>query len=107
MLECSCGLQYVGRTAQTLRARINKHRSNVGRGFLKRSISRNALTHHDCDFTEFKVTPIEQISIKTQNRLERLSKREMFWIFKMNTISRYGLNEAEESIFILCSSYVC
>lgn len=43
MLKCECSLQYIGRTFQTRRIRVNKHRSNVSRGYIKPSISRNAI----------------------------------------------------------------
>lgn len=35
ILMRSCGLQYVGRTKQKLRTRMNQHRSKVQRGFIK------------------------------------------------------------------------
>lgn len=62
-------------------------------------VSKHALAKHNCDFTHFTVTPIEEIGADTQNRMETLTRREMFWIYKMNTLNPYGLNEALENIF--------
>lgn len=50
LLECSCNLQYISRTTQALRSRINNHRWNIKNGFIKHSVSRNALHFHNCDF---------------------------------------------------------
>lgn len=65
LLEYPCGLQYVDRTDMTLRSRMNKHRHNVSKGFIKHSVSRHALTKHQCDFSKFRLTAIEQISEET------------------------------------------
>lgn len=99
MLECSCGLQYIGRTIQTLRARINKHRFNVTNVFFLHSVSTHALSKHGWDFNQFTVTPIQEVSASIQNRTKTLARREMYWIYKWNTLNPYGLNEALENIY--------
>lgn len=99
LLECSGELQYVGRTIQTLRMRCNKHRMNIRNGFLNHGVSKHAYTHHNCDPSQFVLTPIEQIPHNVRNRSATLNKREMFWIFKLNTISPIGLTEASEKVF--------
>lgn len=38
-IHCHCCLQYVGRTNQKLRNRINRHRANVKKGFLLHNIA--------------------------------------------------------------------
>lgn len=67
LLECPCHLQYVGRTYQTLRARMNNHRYNILHGYQKHSVSRHAASHYKCDFTNFSITPIEQIGEEVEN----------------------------------------
>lgn len=82
VLECGCKLQYVGRTSQTLRVRMNKHWSNVQKGFMLHSVSRHALSHHNCSFHNFIITPIEQIKEELSNKSKILSRREMYWLYK-------------------------
>lgn len=98
LLECSCKLQYVGRTKMALRNRMNTHRHNVTKGFTKHSVSRHALTKHHCDFPEFNLIAIEQIPEDVKDRFGLLCRREMFWIFQLNTLTPLGLNESLEAI---------
>lgn len=55
--------------------------------------------HHNCDPSQFWLTPIEQIPSGIRNRSATLNKREMFWIFKLDTISPVGLNESLEKVY--------
>lgn len=99
LLECSCKLQYIGRTSQALRARLNNHRHNISRGFQQHSVSRHAAKVHNCKMGDFQITPIEQINKDTQNKIHTLNQREMFWIFKLNSMAPIGLNESLENVF--------
>lgn len=47
ILECPWGLQYMGRTTQILRERVNKHRFNIKHKFMKHSISHLFASQHD------------------------------------------------------------
>lgn len=97
--ECTCKVQYVGRTSQTLRMRLNKHRFNITCGLDKHSVSRHAAATHNGLIKDFTITPIEQIPGDIPNRLNMLNKREVYLIFKMNTMSPYGLDESLENVF--------
>lgn len=99
LIQCKCGLQYVGRTTQTLRMRVNNHRHNVTNGYLKHSLSRHALTKHNCDFRDFSITPIEKIDETVRNKMEILSRREMYWIYQLHTLVPHGLNESLDKVF--------
>lgn len=47
LLQCPCGLHYVGRTKQALQVRPNEHINNIRKGFLKHSVSKHyALVHN-------------------------------------------------------------
>lgn len=96
LLECTRSLQYVGCTSQ---ARLNKHHFNITHAFEKHSVSRPAALKHNCRINDFLITPIEQVNIDTPNRMQSLSHREMYWIYKINTIVPYGLNESIENVF--------
>ncbi|XP_075709805.1 uncharacterized protein LOC142743193 [Rhinoderma darwinii] len=97
LLQCTCKLQYIGRTTQTLRKRINNHRSNVSRGFAKQSVSRHCLYKHNCNFDCISITPIEQIPADYTNRFLCLKQRENYWIYKLCTLHPKGLNDISES----------
>lgn len=44
LIECSCGLQYVGRTTQELHCRLNQYRYNIRRLYQKHGLSRHCAT---------------------------------------------------------------
>lgn len=93
VLMCDCGLQYDGRTSQKWCIRINQHRSNVSRGYLKHSVSHHSAIHHGCNFNHFFFSAIE----KNPNKL--LARREMYWIFKFDTLVPNDFNEALEQVY--------
>lgn len=94
ILTCTCKLQYT----QALRIRVNQHRSNCTRGYTKHSVSRHATTHHSNSSDAFNIAIIEQIHADIPDRFVRLQRRKMFWIYKFNTITLFGLNVALESV---------
>lgn len=99
ILECECNFQHVGRTTHPLRVCINKHQSNVQGGYTLHSISRHALQVHNCSFEKFSILTIEQTKADTRNRAGILAKSEMFWLYKLQNLVPYGLNEAIENVF--------
>lgn len=70
--------------------------TNVINGYIKHSASRHAVTHHA--WLDFTITPVEQIH-KNRNIAKTLSQREMFWIYQLNTLTPYGLNESLDNVF--------
>lgn len=99
LLSCPCNLQYIGRTTQLFRVRVNQHRHNCTRGYTKRSVSRHAAIHRANRFDKFNISIIEHIPTNIPDRFERLAKREMFWIYKFYTLHLHGLNESLESVY--------
>ncbi|XP_056376037.1 uncharacterized protein LOC130273370 isoform X1 [Hyla sarda] len=96
LLDCQCGLQYVGRTIRCLRERITKHRNNATNGFLLHSVSRHITEQHGQNFNVISITPIESISRDIPHRFNTLRKRENYWIYKLQTLVPTGLNEMIE-----------
>lgn len=60
IIECPCGLQYVGRTIQKLHLRVNKHRANIQNKFMLHGLSRHCSIDHPSALKPFKITPIYQ-----------------------------------------------
>lgn len=49
MLQCPCGLQYVGQTKRPLQVRLNEHITNIKIGFKNHSVSKHYLLTHNKD----------------------------------------------------------
>lgn len=98
LVECTCGHQYVGRTIQKLHLRLNKHRSNIKKGFLQHSVSRHIFNYHPGINTPITITPIDYIPSHVQNRFEKLKNKETFWIYKLQTLYPKGLNDITEMV---------
>lgn len=54
-LECSCGLQYIGRAKRLFRIRIKGHVQNIQNGFDKPSVSRHFAKYHNKNPTPLKL----------------------------------------------------
>ena len=49
LLQCPCGLQYIGRTKRPLSVRLNEHITNILNGFANHSVSKHYLLSHNKD----------------------------------------------------------
>ncbi|MEE6521975.1 hypothetical protein FKM82_020351 [Ascaphus truei] len=100
LLECPCGLQYVGKTKRAIKTRILEHLSNIRRGVLTHSVSKHFALFHNSSTKGLKFTGIENVLQHWRGRSRDidLSKREMFWIHKLNTLIPHGLNADFEII---------
>jgi hypothetical protein len=113
LTHCSrCGIQYVGRTQQTLRNRMTCNRGQGKDSIEKQgiaSVSCPRLIEHfygggDCNDTHIRVQPIEVIPEAEGNtteerkkaRLTTLVARENYWIREMRTVFPYGMNDKTE-----------
>lgn len=94
VLECSCGLQYVGRTKRLLRIRIKEHVQNIINGFDKHNVSRHFDKYHNRDPRHLKFWGIEPYTKPWRggHKVRILSKLESKWIFSLDTLAPRGLN---------------
>lgn len=94
MLQCSCGLQYVGRTTRELSVRIGEHVRNIKKGFRHHSVSKHFRGVHGKDPQYLKFYGIDKIekNWRNMNMRREVSKNETYWIFKLNTMRPLGLN---------------
>lgn len=98
LITCICGNKYVGRTIQKLHNRANKHRANVRNKFILHGLSRHCITTHPENPNPYKILPIDYIPPSVHNRFENLRKREIYWIYRLQTLQPSGLNEISETI---------
>ncbi|XP_064393306.1 uncharacterized protein LOC135340830 [Halichondria panicea] len=86
LITCShCKKQYVGYTTQTLRTRINHHRSNI---FNK---VRTYISNH-FNFTDHSVRNLKVQCIDAATSFTELQALEHYWIATLRTIIPHGLN---------------
>lgn len=91
LLLCPCNLGYVGETSRTMKLRLTEHRSAIK----TRKMAAPLALH----FSEFHHTPsqirwriLEKIHTPNSNGGDKIrKKREVYWIFSLNTFS-HGLN---------------
>ena len=94
MLECECGLQYVGRTSRALHIRVGEHISCIKRGVRTHSVSKHFRQYHDRNPKGLKFWGIEKVSKHWRGGhfIRQLSRRESYWIYELKVASPRGLN---------------
>uniref|UniRef100_A0A8C5PKA4 Helix-turn-helix domain-containing protein n=1 Tax=Leptobrachium leishanense TaxID=445787 RepID=A0A8C5PKA4_9ANUR len=103
MLECPCGLGYIGRTKRALNVRISEHARNIRNGYDKHSVSLHCKIHHNSSPVGVKFWALEQVKkIEIEENLpNKLGKAEMRHIFEHGTMVPKGLNDDFEVIHFL------
>lgn len=93
MLQCDCGLQYVGRTSRLRGARIAEHVNNIKRG-LKSHVSKHFRIFHNKDLKCLQFWGLEKINKHWRggNYIKQLSQRESLWIYDTKVAVPKGLN---------------
>lgn len=94
VLQCSCSLQYIGRTKRPMWKRIREHIQNIKKSFPKHNVSRHFAMHHNSDPKQLKFWAIQKYKPhwRGSNKIRELSKSESKWIFQMGTLAPNGLN---------------
>lgn len=94
MLKCPCGLAYIGQTSRALKVRISEHRSAIRRGDMDSPVARHFLERaHPISQLRFLGIELVPKPNRGGNFTEKLLRRELFWIYQLNTLSPRGLNE--------------
>lgn len=88
LITCSlCHLQYIGETGDTIRNRLNNHRSNINtKKQTPIGIHFNLIEHN---ITHLRISLVEQLD---NNPLNNRKEREYYWQNKLGTIYPKGLN---------------
>ena len=94
VLECECGIQYVGRTTRKLSVRMGEHIRNIKKGFIHHSVSLHFRQKHNRDPSKLKIYAIDKIeqNWRNLNMRREISRNETEWIFKMDTLKPKGMN---------------
>ena len=94
MLECDCGLQYIGRTSRSLAVRVGEHVNNIKNGFRYHSVSRHFKQYHNKNPKCLKFWGLEKVNRHWRggNYTRHISQRESFWIFEAKVLTPEGLN---------------
>ena len=94
VLQCSCNLQYVGRTKRALKVRVSEHVENIIKGFPKHSVSRHFDQVHNRDPTQLQFWGVEKYnpSWRGSHKIRTISQKESKWIHTMRTLVPGGMN---------------
>ena len=104
LISCSrCGLQYVGETVQSLRARFRTHRAGIKKPFSNNQckiLSRHFGSGH-CKGANYQVQIIEKLEGSGRDTngkplpgvTSQRQKTETNWMLKLQTVYPFGLND--------------
>ncbi|CAJ0949979.1 unnamed protein product [Ranitomeya imitator] len=100
LLNCPCGLLYVGETTQHLRDRIAGHKSTI-----RCKKTWLPVPHHfviaNHNVSQLRVHVIEQVKRPRRggDHIRRLKEREAYWIYTLQTLAPKGLNRELDFTF--------
>lgn len=91
VLECNCGLQYIGRASRPLSVHIAEHFNNIKKGLRTHNFSKHFRNFHNRDP---KFWGLERVNKHWRggNFIRHLSQRESFWIHETQVLAQGGSN---------------
>lgn len=94
LIQCPCGLQYVGRTKRAPKVRLTEHINNIRRGFDKHPVSRHFDEVHSRDPSNTLYVGIDKYRPhwRGSSLVREIYKCEMSWIYRLRTYAPFGLN---------------
>lgn len=94
MLQCGCGLQYIGRTSRALHVRVGEHINNIKKGLVTHNVSRHFRNHHNRNPRGLQFWGLEKVTKHWRGGhfIRQLSRRESFWIYETKVLTPLGLN---------------
>lgn len=94
LIQCPCGLNYIGRTCRKLKTPIREHWRNIRLGLSTHNLSTHYKIKHNQDPKGSKFWAIETVRKwwRGENIDNTLSKREGNWIYQLDTLIPTGLN---------------
>ncbi|CAJ0959327.1 unnamed protein product [Ranitomeya imitator] len=93
VLSCPCGLYYVGETTMEVKPRISKHKSTIRTKLIELSVPRH---FHELGYSvnQLRYRVIDDVPVLRRggDRVSLLKKKELKWIFELDTLFPKGLN---------------
>lgn len=89
-----CQIQYVGRTTRRLRDRLYDHLYDIEKDKLT-NVAKHWIYVHQKDVSSLFIQGVEKIATPVGGgggKFHLLCKREVFWIFSLNTRIPLGMN---------------
>lgn len=95
ILICPCELIQIGSTTCTVKIRILEHKSRIKNGVLDASLVPHFREegHSADDLKYFVLLTLKYNSDGNIDMHKRLLQLESLWIFKLNTVEQFGLNQ--------------
>lgn len=98
LIKCPCGLGYIGKTTQMAKDRISKHKSTIRTCKVELPIPEHFLSHkHQIHQLRYQIIDWVPVPRRGGDRDALLSKKELYWILKLDTLHPRGLNREFES----------
>lgn len=87
-------LQYVGRTMRAMNVRVNEHLTNIRKGFLKHTVSRHYLEHHNKYPVGTTIIAIDRFTPHWRGSFTKreISRLETRWIYNLKCYTPSGMN---------------
>ncbi|OCT99765.1 hypothetical protein XELAEV_18005546mg [Xenopus laevis] len=94
IIQCPCGLAYVGQTKRTVCEHMREHKSAINTGKRDQAVADHFIVHsHRVNQLKFQVLETVEMKQRGGNRHKDLLYREAFWIRKLETLEPWGLNK--------------
>ena len=101
LIECKiCGEQYAGSTKARFRSRANNYKSTQRKFVNKEEVPKQALKQkrfheHYCSDRHNEIEDCVITLIDSADTLKDLSRKELYWMYRLKTYAPYGLNERD------------
>ncbi|XP_077148071.1 uncharacterized protein LOC143808847 [Ranitomeya variabilis] len=93
VLSCPCGLYYVGETTKEVRTRISKHKSTIRTKHIELPVPRHFdKMGHSVNQLRYRVIDDVPAPRRGGDRVSMLKRKELKWIFELDTLSPRGMN---------------
>ena len=92
-----CGMVYVGQTKRPLKERVGEHKTAIRGGNMDYAIARHYKdAGHGANPDTLRFWGLERVpkSPRGGDHTVRLLQRECNWVFKLNCVQPYGLNDS-------------
>lgn len=96
MIKCVCSKIYIGQTKRALKVRIAEHKTAIRVKNMDYAIARHYAAANHGTVSSLKFCGIEKVSLSVRGGdiVNKLLRREAYWIDTLNSVEPNGLNES-------------